>query len=372
MKITLKRMSIWALFIVTAFSLSSYVFIQLLTNHKDIIVVEEFIFKEAPFPSCHASTIEETPEGLVASWFGGTHEKHEDVEIWVSRKVNGTWTTPVSVADGIQHESKRYPTWNPVLFQAPDGPLMLFYKVGPDPKSWWGMLMTSDDYGKTWSEPTRLPEDVLGPIKNKPVMLDDGTLISPSSTEHDDNGWRVHFEMTNDLGKTWKIVGPINDGKTFNVIQPSVLIFSDGRLQMIARSREDHLISSWSEDKGKRWGKLTKTVLPNPNSGTDAVTLSNGWQLLVYNHTVKTKGKWGGARSPLNVAVSKDGQNWKSLLVLEDEPGEYSYPAVIQAQDGTVHITYTWKRERIKHVALDVSEVNFAKLKDIKDGKWAN
>lgn len=102
--------------------------------------------------------------------------------------------------------------------------------------------------------------------------------------------------------------------------------------------------------------------MPNPNSGTDAVTLNNGWQLLVYNPTVKDEGKWGGSRSPLNVAISKDGHVWKPLLVLEDKPGEYSYPAVIQSQDDIIHITYTWKRERIKYVALNVNELDFHKL----------
>lgn len=117
-------------------------------------------------------------------------------------------TEPVSVAGGVQHRDKRYPTWNPVLFQIPGGSLMLFYKVGPNPQEWWGELITSEDYGKTWSQSCRLPEDILGPVKNKPELLDNGRLLSPSSTEHD--GWRVHFEMTNNFGKTWKLIGPIN------------------------------------------------------------------------------------------------------------------------------------------------------------------
>jgi predicted neuraminidase len=363
MKIALKKISLLTLTVVVIVSLSSYVFIQMLQENNNIIITKEFIYEEAPFPSCHASTIAETPEGLIAAWFGGTHEKHEDVEIWVSRRANGKWSSPVSVANGIQHEDKRYPTWNPVLYQVPEGPLMLFYKVGPNPQEWWGMLTTSNDHGKSWSKPGRLPEDILGPIKNKPVMLEDETLISPSSTENKGGeGWRVHFEITEDLGKTWKIVSPVNDGQTYNVIQPSILKYGNGRLQMLARSMENQLISSWSEDYGRTWGKLTPTTLPNPNSGTDAVTLNNGWQLLVYNPTVKTEGKWGGPRTPLNVAVSKDGHTWKSVLVLEEQPGEYSYPAVIQAKDNIVHITYTWKREKIKHVALDIYTLKFDKL----------
>lgn len=359
-------MSLCILIGLTSFILTSYLPTPIQTNPKGLTVLHEFIFNDAPFPSCHASTIEETPAGLVAAWFGGTNESNEDVEIWVSRNVDGKWTPPVAVANGIQHEDKRYPTWNPVLFQAPNGLLYLYFKVGPNPSGWWGMASTSADHGKTWADPVRLPEDILGPIKNKPILLDDGTLINPSSSEH--SGWRVHLETSKDLGKSWKIIQlPETD---MTAIQPSLLIYPNNKLQMLARSKEGYLVSSWSEDGGKIWDKLKQTNLPNPNSGTDAVTLDNGWQLLVYNHAVKGEELWGGKRSPLNVAVSKDGANWKSLTILEDEPGEFSYPAVIQGKDGKVHITYTWNREKIKYVMLDIEKVKFEKLKDIKDGKW--
>src|SRR5205823_13495597 len=105
---------------------------------------------------------------------------------------------------------------------------------------------------------------------------------------------------------------------------------------------------------------LTLTSLPNPNSGIDAVTLKDGRHLLVYNHTPS-------GRSPLNVAVSGDGKEWRAALVLEKEPGEYSYPAVIQTSDGLVHATYTFKRERIKHVVIDPGEL---RLRAISGDQW--
>ncbi len=308
------------------------------------LVASEFVYQKAPFAQCHASTLVETKSGLVAAWFGGTHEKHKDVGIWLSRREGGTWTAPAEAANGVQSDGERFPCWNPVLFRPKDGPLMLFYKVGPSPSKWWGMLRTSGDDGKSWSEARRLPDGILGPIKNKPVQLADGAILCPTSTEHD--GWRVHFERSTDLGKTWTATPPVNDGKKLGAIQPSILFHKGGQLQAVGRTRQGKVFEVWSEDNGKTWGEMTLTALPNPNSGTDAVTLADGRHLLVYNHTPR-------GRSPLNVAVSADGKAWHSALVLESEPGEYSYPAVIQAADGLVHVTYTWKRQRVKHVVLD-------------------
>lgn len=318
------------------------------------VVLAEFIYEKAPFPACHASTIVETPGGgLVAAWFGGTREKAPDVGIWVARRTGEKWTDPVEVATGVQSADLRHPCWNPVLFQPKDSPLMLFYKVGPDPRTWWGMLMTSPDGGKTWSAPRRLPDGIWGPIKNKPVAMPDGSILCPASGEA--TGWQVFMQRTADLGKTWQSVGPLNDGKAIGAIQPSVLFHPDGGLQILCRTKQGKIAEAWSTDGGKTWGDMALTALPNPNSGTDAVTLRDGRHLLVYNHTPK-------GRTPLNVAVSADGKVWQAALVLETEPGEYSYPAVIQAADGRVHITYTWKRQRVKHVVVDPAKVQLTPL----------
>lgn len=309
----------------------------------------EFIYEKAPYPSCHASTIVEPKAGqLVAAWFGGTAEKNPDVCIWVARFESGRWTEGVEVANGVQADGKRHPTWNPVLFQPRTGPLMLFYKVGPSPQTWWGELRTSADGGRTWSAARRLPEGFYGPIKNKPVQLADGTLLCPTSDETNEkpSKWRVYFELTPDLGKTWTRSEFLNDGIKLSAIQPSVLFHRDGKLQAVGRTRQGKVYTTASVDAGRTWTPLDLTALPNPNSGTDAVTLADGRHLIVYNHTPK-------GRTPLNVALSKDGVTWQPVVELETEPGEYSYPAVIQAADGAVHITYTWKRQRIKHVILD-------------------
>lgn len=314
------------------------------------IVKTEFIYQssDVPFPSCHASTIIHIKKGLMVAWFGGTGEKNPDVGIWISRYTEGKWSKPTEAVNGIQHKDKRYPCWNPVLYNT-GNQIILFYKVGPSPSEWWGEMMTSDDSGLTWSRPSRLPEDISGPVKNKPVLLKNGVLLCPSSTEND--GWRLHMEMTTDYGRTWERTGPLN-GREISAIQPSVLFTKDGNLQLVCRSKSSMILTASSKDFGKTWTSLEPTNLPNPNSGIDAVTLKDGSQLIVYNHIQK-------GRNILNVAVSDDGKEWKAAVQLEDdEPAkEFSYPAVIQTDDGMVHITYTWNRKLIKHVVIDPEKI---------------
>ena len=323
------------------------------------IVKQEFIFLDAPFRSCHASTIAEGIHGLVAAWFGGKQEGDRSVGIWVSRYEQGRWTPPERVAVGWGPSGQRLPCWNPVLFQVPNGPLLLFYKVGPHPSSWWGMVKRSWDGGRTWSRARPLPKGILGPIKDKPILLSDGRLLCGSSTE--DQGWRIHFEWTSDWGRVWVRTQPLNNPYQIAAIQPTFLILDPkGHIRALGRTRQRHIFVMDSTDGGITWGKIRLSALPNPNSGIDAVTLADGRHLLVYNHT-------SHGRSPLNVAVSEDGEHWMAALTLENRPGEYSYPAVIQTADGLVHITYTWRRIRIAHVVLDPRRFH---LRPIRNGRW--
>ena len=330
------------------------------------LLSQELVFAPGRFPMCHASTIAECDGALVCAWFSGAHEGSADVTIWVSRKeLGGAWTSPVQVADGAQSAHERFACWNPVLFQPAKGPLLLFYKVGPSPREWWGMLKTSTDGGRSWSRGERLPDGQLGPIRSKPIQLADGSLLCPTSTEAPGlrlfgDDWRVFITITPDLGKTWTMVGPLNDRKQFAAIQPTILRHADGHLRVLCRSQQGVITQALSSDQGRTWGPMTKTTLPNPNSGIDAVTLRDGPHLLVYNHL-------GSGRHILNVALSSDGERWQAALVLEDEPGEYSYPAMIQAADGLVHVTYTWRRRDVRHVVIDPAQLV---ARDFVDGAW--
>jgi alpha-L-fucosidase len=312
-------------------------------------VSAEFITDDPPFASCHASTIIDMPGNrLLAAWFAGQYESHNRVAIWLSVKEGGKWQDPFKIADGVVNDTLSYACWNPVLFRTKEGKVLLFYKVGPSPREWWGVLKTSSDNGKTWSAGEKLPSGMLGPIKNKPVQLRDGSILYPTSSESVVGDiWHIHMEKSDKDGKNWKKISIDND--TFGAIQPSVLIHPGGRLQLLCRSRQGYVVQSWSTDNGESWSKITKTNLPNPNSGTDAVTLRNSSHLLVYNPQQR-------GRNKLNVAQSKDGINWKDIIVLENEPtGEFSYPAIIQSSNGNIHITYTHQRKKIKHVVLTVN-----------------
>lgn len=310
------------------------------------VVSSGFVCEPLPTPQCHASTIAETPGGMVAAWFGGTREKDQDVGIWLARQEDGRWLPAREVTNGVQPDGTRHPCWNPVLHTARDGALVLFYKVGPDCTWWWGERMVSRDGGRTWSAPTRLPNGMIGPIKNKPLALPDGRVLCGASTEF--GPWLAHVETTDDAGAVWARTGHLH-GRHINAIQPSFLTHPGNVLQMVGRTKERRVFSVFSKDGGATWGEMTLLEVPNPNAGTDAVTLKDGRHLLVCNPVEK-------GRSPLSVMLSEDGIAWRQALDLEtEERCEFSYPAVIQAADGKVHVTYTWKRQNVRHVVIDAS-----------------
>ncbi|MDR1779891.1 MAG: exo-alpha-sialidase [Tannerella sp.] len=306
-----------------------------------------FIYANEPYPSAHASTIVDTGNGVLAAWFGGSYERHPDVCIYGAFYRNGKWDKPFRIADGVEHELLRNPCWNPVLFKRDNGDIILYYKIGPSPSKWCGVYKISQDGGMTWSDEKRIPDNLLGPIKNKAIRMADGKILYPTSIE-DDLGWRVYMEYSNQDLSGWEKTEIDNNG--FDAIQPTVLFHSDGRLQLLCRSKNRKIVESWSSDNGKTWSKLEATVLPNNNSGIDAVTLADGaTHLLVYNPLTE-------GRNKLSVAVSTDGTNWRDMLTLEDAPrGEFSYPAIIQGVNGDIYVTYTYNRETVKFAVISVN-----------------
>ena len=316
---------------------------QSLDNVSLDVLSSEFVYESADFPSCHASTLVETEDGLLAAWFGGSYESHPDVSIYCAAYDGSRWSVPSLAADGVVADSLRFPCWNPVLFRLPDGEIALYYKVGPNPREWWGEYKLSSDEGKTWGPKTALPEGILGPIKNKPLALPDGRILYPTSVEYTPDCWRVFIERSKGDLTGWETRTIDNNG--FNAIQPA-LFFHKGRLEMLCRTQEGVLAKASSDDFGQTWTPLQETNLQNNNSGIDGLVLKDGLRLLVCNPIRQ-------GRNKLAVLGSYDGIEWKSLCTLEDQPeGEFSYPAIIQRENDVIDISYTYNRQKIKHVSL--------------------
>ncbi|MDO4159767.1 MAG: family 78 glycoside hydrolase catalytic domain [Prevotellaceae bacterium] len=340
------------------FGSGSYDLSMTLPVRDKAILVDEFLYKSTSFPECHSATIAETDKGdLVATYFGGTKERNPDVCIWVSRLPKGSteWTAPQMVADGVLSDTLRKACWNPVVYQIPGGELQIYFKIGSKVSDWTGWIVRSKDGGKTWSKREPLQENYLGPVKNKPILNND-RIIAPTSIETD--GWRLYFEYSDDMGKTWKRSDYVAADEGVKAIQPAIMKLKDGRLAAVARTRSEHIGITYSSDNGETWSKLRLIDTPNNNSGLDAVTLTDGTHAMICNDRPIPKGiKNGkGARTPLSLMLSDDGEHWKHWLTIEDSPvSQYSYPSIIQTKDGKIHLIYTWRRQRIKHVVIDTN-----------------
>ena len=321
---------------------------------------QEFIFTSAPFPSAHASTIVELRNGdLLAAWFGGTAEGAPDTAIWASRRVAGKWSAPFELV-----REPNIACWNPVLFHSADSKLWLYYKFGPNARTWTGARLVSSDEAHTWSQPEHLPAGLLGPIKDKPLVLHDGTIVSGTSVESY-SSWAAWIDRSTDNGNTWTKFGPITvpsqsarssqttqSEQVSGIIQPTIVPLGKKHLRLYARSTSDigRICIADSFDNGLTWTQARSSDLPNPNSGIDAVALRDGRVVLIYNNTTT-------GRTPLNLAVSTDGEHFKIFSTLEDQPGEYSYPAIIQGKAGELDVTYTWNRKRIRFTTVPLSNV---------------
>ncbi|MEO6922493.1 MAG: sialidase family protein [Bryocella sp.] len=342
--------------------LTLFVALSPLAHAKTSVGSQEFIFTSAPFASAHASTIVELRNGdLLAAWFGGTHEGAPDVAIWGSRRTAGHWSAPFLLV-----REPNIACFNPVLFHSTDGTLWLYYKFGPSARTWTGARLLSNDDGKTWSQPEHLPAGLLGPIKDKPLVLPDGTIVSGTSVESY-SSWAAWIGRSTDNGKTWRKIGPITvpsqpepqqqphatqEEHVHGIIQPAIVSLGKKHLRLYARSTSDigRICVADSFDDGLSWTQARPIDLPNPNSGIDAVGLRDGRVVLVYNNSATD-------RTPLNLAISSDGEHFKMFKTLEDQPGEYSYPAIIQGKDGELDITYTWNRKRIRFASVPLPAV---------------
>mmetsp|Transcript_13415 Transcript_13415/g.38080 ORF Transcript_13415/g.38080 Transcript_13415/m.38080 type:complete len:460 (-) Transcript_13415:340-1719(-) len=361
------------------------------SSSKDVPGLKEagLVINEAvrPTRSQHSSTMTEVAAGVIlAAWFGGTWERMGDVGIWTARYVNGTWSVPRQVAwpqPDWRNKGWMAPCWNPVLFTMPGGATILFYKVGTNPEVWRGFMMRSLDGGLTWSDSRRMGDEIIGPVKNSPLLLAPGHLLAGSSEE--DGGWTVHMEESRDWGWTWERVG-----RTISydrgIIQPAIFRREDGDLGMVMRTRSGgRVVGTSSDDNGESWERVRATDTSSPNSGLDAIALQDGRILLAHN-----AGSSGRDKLVLSMSYDGEGEDFRQVAVLEDkstrykriyecldpsdrdeaDAPEYSYPSLLQTSDGLVHVTYTYTywgsggrctgRENIKHLVIDPCQLGDA------------
>jgi len=290
-------------------------------------------------PAHHCSTLAEAANGdLVAVWYGGSFESADDQVLFLARRRKGerVWAQPEAlIRNSIQ------PPGNAVVFRDGRDRLWIVWCRMEAPRplrrgGGWGQTRlwyrTSEDHGVTWSEDRPFLGGLGEGLRNVPITLANGALLLPLGRS---------FALTGDQGRTWEQVGAVARGG-----QPTVVERADGSLLTLLR-QGPRILQTESRDGGRTWSPTVATALPNPNAGIAMARLRNGHLVLVYNHSEN-------ARSPLNLARSLDeGRTWEAPLALESNPGEYSYPSLIQSADDRIQIVYTYRRYAIMHVELN-------------------
>lgn len=334
---------------------------------------KQLIMKHCPTTMCHASTLLKNPDhSFLCAWFGGTKEGESNVQIWLSRRQQGSWSEPCCITEE--------PTahWNPVLFRLSEEKILLFYKTGTEIQCWQTMYMTSLNHGDTWSQPLELVagnHGGRGPVRNKPIRLTNGNILAPASQE--DGVWRAFVDCSEDEGNSWHkqpeiyirgLTGsrkertvskeessiPVSEQSFYGrgVIQPTLWESEAGHVHMLLRSTEGHIYRSDSTDDGKSWSDALPTSMPNNNSGIDLVRTENGRLFLVCNPIAKN---WG-ERTPITLFTSSDnGRSFEKVMVLDSGSGEFSYPAII-ADHNHLYISYTWQRSNIRFWQIEFAE----------------
>lgn len=336
---------------------------------KSQVVIKEYIISPAIEDfDCHSSCLLElSPGTLCAVWKGGPGpgksniDINKNIGIWFSLFKNGQWNTPEQIVQAPDSVC-----WTPILTKYPTGELVLFYRMGPDPRHTISLFKYSLDGGFQWSNAEVLPAGIVGPTRSKPVFDCEGNLVCGSSIETGDpeeelKATSCWVEILSKIERNWSKHGPIEiPGKKFGCIEPALFWGENGTLKMLCRDRSHKIgLEGWlwtaeSNDNGKTWSALEKTTLPNPDAGIDVLPLGEGKILLLYNHSHT-------CRYPLTVALSNNyGKSWTPLFDIEKESGEC--PSATLDSQGLVHVTYAWtppekKQRRIKHVVMDLRKI---------------
>lgn len=316
------------------------------------------VFEQLPDrPLAHCATLTQLSDGsLLAAWFGGSYETAADVAILASRWDirHWAWSPPQVIAEVAGRSLGQ-----PVFLTRPDGELWLFFVVvtspGPPPvASRFNMLPSvaawtsaqpywqrSPDGGKTWKPPQQLLDYPGLMFRSRPLILP-GRIIIPM---YDENTWQSRMLISDDDGYSWRLADPIISPP--GNIHASLVQLSDGRLLAYLRTGGEggFIWRTESFDKGETWSTPTPTSLPNPNSGIDLLRLRSGRLVLAFNDSDRY-------RTPLCVAMAEEDEIWCWRRTLEDAQAEFSYPTLLQTDEGLIHIVYTYRREHIHHACF--------------------
>ena len=316
----------------------------------------QFIFQEVPGAAVHhCSTVAEAPNGdILALWYAGSYESAEDQALYMARLEQGAfvWGAPERIL--VNHGQ---PPGNAVIFQGPDTRMHIIWgrMEGSWPKrrgSGWSdcrlMVRTSDDNGHSWSEDEEIEGSYGWLPRNTPVTLADGTFALPISGNVEGEGSGSFLLVLDEGTGTWSRRGFIAGAS-----QPTVIVRDNGDLLCLMR-HSPRTMQSISTDHGHSWTAIEPTDRRNPGSGLDSVKLDSGRVLQVYTDTET------GSRYPMVIVQSDDdGATWDGLITLATDWGEFSYPSIIQASDGTIHLLYTYRRYSMMHTAFNEDWLRF-------------
>ena len=305
----------------------------------------------------HPASLTELANGdLFLAWYGGDGEYAPGTAVWGSRLNGGKWGAPVKLA-----QDPFYSTGNPVVWQAPDGLVWLWYVVRPG--STWSTsriaVKISNDGARTWSDSSMQTFEEGTMVRGKPIVLTNGDYLLPVWKE---TGFDTEVVAPDTLSfflrydpraKKWSESTRIH--ARLGALQPAVVQIDENYLVAYCRrgggygkETRGYMIRSESRDGGKSWTEGVETKLPNPNAAVDFLKLRNGHLLLVYNDSMSD-------RTPLTVAISNDHDNsygWRRNIA--EGRNSFAYPYAIQTRDGKIHIIFTSdQRSVINHAVFE-------------------